>query len=352
MLFATDKDTGETTQPPELKYVEVLAATQSSGADKEYQAPVENEEEENPEETLPATITLLVNSEQAQLLAHLEESNSLHLAFVYRARANAESSWRRRTPSLPNRRPGTRAASRRPLLTVSSPQRVQRNRRWKQRMANKQKQMLAVWGSPGAGKTVTAVKLAAELAKRKKMWCWCLPTLPRPRFRLWLRRKLPEVSVGELLSAPGMTQEQVLKTCVACEKHPYISFLGYKAGENVFTYAEYSKEKAVDMLVLLRHIADYVIVDCTSVLTGNVLATAALEVADDVLRVCGCDLKAISYFASYLPLIEDRKFKPEQHIRTLSNTRPYPGGMEYENSFGGVKYRLPYLPLWRNRRPR
>ena len=38
MLFATDKDTGETTQPPELKYVEVLAATQSSGADKEYQA--------------------------------------------------------------------------------------------------------------------------------------------------------------------------------------------------------------------------------------------------------------------------------------------------------------------------
>ena len=62
------------------------------------------------------------------------------------------------------------------------------------------------------------------------------------------------------------------------------------------------------MLVLLRHIADYVIVDCTSVLTGNVLATAALEVADDVLRMCGCDLKAISYFASYLPLIEHRKF--------------------------------------------
>ena len=75
------------------------------------------------------------------------------------------------------------------------------------------------------------------------------------------------------------------------------------------------------------------------------IKTAALEVADDVLRVCGCDLKAISYFASYLPLIEDRKFKPEQHIRVLSNTRPYQGGMEYENSFGGVKYRLPYLPI-------
>lgn len=91
MLFATDKDTGETTQPPELKYVEVLAATQSSGADKEYQGPVDSKDEDNPEESLPATITLLVNSEQAQLLAHLEESNSLHLAFVYRGtRTNAE----------------------------------------------------------------------------------------------------------------------------------------------------------------------------------------------------------------------------------------------------------------------
>ena len=97
------------------------------------------------------------------------------------------------------------------------------------------------------------------------------------------------------------------------------------------------------MLVLLRHIADYVIVDCTSLLTGNVLATTALEVADDVLRVCGCDLKAISYFSSYLSLVADRKFKPEQHIKVLSNTRPYQGGSEYENSFGGVKYRLPYL---------
>ena len=90
MLFATDKDTGETTQPPELKYVEVLAVTQSSGIDKEYQAP-QNKKEEKPEETLPSTITLLVNTEQAQLLAHLEESNSLHLAFVYRGtRENAE----------------------------------------------------------------------------------------------------------------------------------------------------------------------------------------------------------------------------------------------------------------------
>lgn len=90
MLFATDPDTGITTQPPELKYVEVLAATQSSGTDKEYNGS-QDKSDENPEESLPATVTLLVNTEQAQALANLEESNSLHLAFVYRGtRENAD----------------------------------------------------------------------------------------------------------------------------------------------------------------------------------------------------------------------------------------------------------------------
>ena len=110
-------------------------------------------------------------------------------------------------------------------------------------MANKQKQMLAVWGSPGGGKTVTAGKLALDVSKRKKNVVLVFtdvtaPTLPA----VVSEKKLPDVSEGELLAAPGMTQEQVLKTCVPCEKNPYISFLGYKAGENVFTHAEYSLE--------------------------------------------------------------------------------------------------------------
>ena len=71
-------------------------------------------------------------------------------------------------------------------------------------MANKQKQMLAVWGSPGGGKTVTAVKLALELSKRKKNVVLVFtdvtaPTLPA----VVSEKKLPDVSVGELLAAPG-----------------------------------------------------------------------------------------------------------------------------------------------------
>ena len=211
-------------------------------------------------------------------------------------------------------------------------------------MRNKQKQMLAVWGSPGSGKTVMSLKLAAELAKTKKNVVVVLCDVVSPALPAVLSaKKAPEVSLGAVLTAPIVTQELVIKNLAVYDKNPYISLLGYKLGENVYTYADYTKERAVDMLVLLRHIADYVIVDCSSVLTDNILSTTALEVADDVLRLCSCDLKAISYYMSYLPLIGDRKFKQDKHIRVLTNTRSYQGGAEYENTFSGVRFRIPYV---------
>ena len=212
-------------------------------------------------------------------------------------------------------------------------------------MQSKQKQMLAVWGSPGSGKTVTALKIAAELAKGKKnvavVFCDAvappLPTVIRTK-------KSADGSLGAALSFPVISQEIAMKNLVASEQNPYVSFIGYAAGENAYTYAGYIKERAVDMLVLLRHIADHVIVDCSSVLNDNVLSTAALEVADNVLRLCPCDLKGLSYYMSYLPLIGDRKFKTDKHIRVLTNPHPYQGGREYENAYGGVSFCLPYLP--------
>ena len=211
-------------------------------------------------------------------------------------------------------------------------------------MPNKGKQILAVWGSPSSGKTVTAVKIARELSLNRKnvavVFCdGVCPALPTV-----LKTKKPvEGSLGEVLSAPNVTQELILKNCECLARNPYISFLGYKAGENVFTYAEYVKERAVDLLVLLRHIADCVVVDCTSSLTDSILSTAALEVADAVLRLGSCDLKGVSYFMSSLPLIADRRFKPEKHIRVLSNVKSRQDSGGYENAYGGVSYKLPHV---------
>lgn len=211
-------------------------------------------------------------------------------------------------------------------------------------MPNKGKQILAVWGGPSSGKTVTAVKIARELSLNKKNVAVVLCDAVCPALPVVLKNKKPaEGSIGEVLSAPGITQELILKNSVCPDKNPYISFLGYKAGENVFTYAQYTKERVVDLLVLLRHIADYVVVDCTSSLTDSILSTAALEVADAVLRLGTCDLKSVSYFMSSLPLIADHRFRPEQHIRILSDIKPRQAAGGYENTYGGVAYKLPHV---------
>lgn len=74
------KKQGLTVIPPELKYVEVISVTASSGYDANTgEAPDEEDERE-----LPSTVTLLVSPEQSKVLAELEADGKLHLSLVYR----------------------------------------------------------------------------------------------------------------------------------------------------------------------------------------------------------------------------------------------------------------------------
>lgn len=75
------KKQGVTVIPPELKYVEVISVTASSGYDANTgEAPEEDEDERE----LPSTVTLLVSPEQSKVLAELEAEGKLHLSLVYR----------------------------------------------------------------------------------------------------------------------------------------------------------------------------------------------------------------------------------------------------------------------------
>lgn len=77
VIVADYQGKGETAIPPELQYVEVISVTASSGYDANTGEVVDEKE-------LPSTVTLLVTSEQAKVLAELEQDSELHLALVYR----------------------------------------------------------------------------------------------------------------------------------------------------------------------------------------------------------------------------------------------------------------------------
>ncbi|SHE61180.1 pilus assembly protein CpaB [Tissierella praeacuta DSM 18095] len=69
----------ETVIPLELKYVEVISVTASSGYDANTgEQGIEDERE------LPSTVTLLVTPEQGNILAELESDSKPHLSLVYR----------------------------------------------------------------------------------------------------------------------------------------------------------------------------------------------------------------------------------------------------------------------------
>ena len=75
---------GKTVIPSELKYVEVISVTASSG----YDANTGKQEENEDERELPSTVTLLVTPEQGNILAELDADGKSHLSLVYRGVPN------------------------------------------------------------------------------------------------------------------------------------------------------------------------------------------------------------------------------------------------------------------------
>lgn len=76
------KKQGATVIPPELRYVEVISVTTSSGYDANTGEQKDKSKED--ERELPSTVTLLVTPEQGNILASMEADGASHLSLVYR----------------------------------------------------------------------------------------------------------------------------------------------------------------------------------------------------------------------------------------------------------------------------
>lgn len=69
--------------PPELQYVKVAAVTAASGSDTDAAQVQKSASSANNDNNLPATVTLIVNERQAQIIAG-QENNAVHLALACR----------------------------------------------------------------------------------------------------------------------------------------------------------------------------------------------------------------------------------------------------------------------------
>ncbi len=205
--------------------------------------------------------------------------------------------------------------------------------------------LIAIWGAPCSGKTTFATKLALCIYENYSSTVLELlcqnetPALPV----LFPKRKAGDLfSVGVPLSQTDIVQDDVIESIVTLKQKQNLGFLGYKDGENKYTYPKYDDNKAAEFLSVLKSLADYVIADCSAELTG--LSAAAVKTADVVIRLAAPDLKSMSFFASQLPLYGDGGFKTDQHIIGLNITgnEIYLPIEETKTHYKDVSFVLPY----------
>ncbi|MFT9493889.1 AAA family ATPase [Anaerosolibacter sp.] len=203
--------------------------------------------------------------------------------------------------------------------------------------------IIAIWGNSNSGKTTFSIKLAIELSRQKKNVILIHSDYVTPVISTVLPLKdTKDQSLGNLLSSVQITQDEILKKCMTLDNNEYLSIMGYLHGENERTYAKYGKENIVDFFILLKHLADHIIIDCSSMVTQDILSRTALELSDQVIRLITPDLKAVSYFVSTLPMIAERKFNLQNHVKVLSNVKPDMPKDAVSNKFGGILKELDF----------
>lgn len=207
--------------------------------------------------------------------------------------------------------------------------------------------IIAVWGSPNSGKTTFAVKLASAIYACFDTTVIVLhcdmetPVLPV----LCPNEKSENIgSVGKVLTKPEAEQRDIIENLVTIKEMQNFGFLGYKDGENKFTYPKYGRAKAEELLSELCKLAGYVIVDCTSNLENNVLASVALEKSEQIIRLASPDLKSISFYLSQLAVYSDPKYKLESHIQGVNtpNADIFMPIEEAKRNLGEVSFTVPF----------
>ena len=123
---------------------------------------------------------------------------------------------------------------------------------------NMEGEIIAVWGSPNSGKTTFATKLARAIhasyqANVIVLYC----DLETPTLSVLFPNEKSENlgSVGKVLAKTEVEKTDILMNAITLKQFDGLCFLGYKDGENRFTYPKFGRAKAEDLLNALCEIA-------------------------------------------------------------------------------------------------
>ncbi len=207
--------------------------------------------------------------------------------------------------------------------------------------------IISMWGNNGSGTTTLAVKLGIAIYTTYQSTVIIVHTgneTPILPVIFPFMKKEDMGSIGVPLSKTEVEQGDIINNLVTVKEMQNFGFLGYKAGENKFTYPKFGRAKAEDLFNELKRLADYVIVDCSSNLENDILAQTAIEKSDQILRISSPDLKSVSFYLSQLPVYADSKYHLDDHIQGINtpNEDVFMPMEEAKTYLGEVSFTVPY----------
>lgn len=208
--------------------------------------------------------------------------------------------------------------------------------------------MIAVCGSPNCGKTMTALKLAQEIYHLNKTSIVFLsPDINVPCMAyLFPNGKDSDLySLGAALDKTDIYKEDVIRQTVNVKTMQNFGFLGFKLGENRYSYPRPTEDKIIQLLTVLRDCAEYVIVDCTCD-SDDMVSTISKRDCDIAVQMFTPDMKCIAYYASCVNqflMIEGKKLK----VMNEMERDVYLPTFEAEKHFHGMDFKLPYERMLR-----
>lgn len=199
--------------------------------------------------------------------------------------------------------------------------------------------IISIWGSSASGKTLLSTRMGVLLAKQKKRVLIIYTEMMAVDIAWIYPKEKNFVSMGELWQQEN---EEIYKYFMPVPSYDNMAYLSYKPSENIFSYPVFTKFNVVKTLTSLHEIFEYIIVDCASDISGNMISTVALEMADIVYRLAGTGIKDNFFFDSNLSLISDSRFNANNHITVLSNTKFYEPVHIYRMNYSNIKYELEF----------
>ena len=204
--------------------------------------------------------------------------------------------------------------------------------------------MIAVIGSPGSGKTTVTLKLAQELycATTNGAVIYLSPSLKVPAIGVLFPNYTPDsiFSLGEMLDKTDIYEEDILNHLVTVKSMNNFGCLGYKAGENKFSFPVLTEDKVKSLFDVLHKMAGYVFVDCTEE-ENDLISQYALGVADEVILVLSPDLKSMVYLSSNESTLGSHADSAVR-VLNINENELYPPVDDVKSNVRNISFVLPF----------